>query len=59
MDCLFGTYVYIKDTRDLHYGIDTYPQEKENNSVSKSEAHQFYQIHRKLLLLHHLHISPI
>ncbi len=34
-DRLFGTYVHVKDTRDLHYGIDTYPEEKENNSVGK------------------------
>lgn len=34
-DRLFGTYVFVKDTRSLHYGIDTYPKEEENNRMNK------------------------
>jgi len=32
-DRLLGTFVYVEDTRTLHYGIDTYPEEKENNKM--------------------------
>jgi len=32
-DRLFGTFVYVEDTSTLHYGIDTYPEEKENNKM--------------------------
>jgi sterol desaturase/sphingolipid hydroxylase (fatty acid hydroxylase superfamily) len=32
-DRLFGTFVYVKDTRTLNFGIDTYPEEKENNRM--------------------------
>lgn len=32
-DRIFGTYVFVKDTRDLHYGIDTYPDEAENDRI--------------------------
>ncbi|MHA4811593.1 sterol desaturase family protein [Flavitalea flava] len=32
-DRLFGTYVFVMDTRELHYGIDTYPDETENNRM--------------------------
>jgi sterol desaturase/sphingolipid hydroxylase (fatty acid hydroxylase superfamily) len=34
-DRLFGTYVDVKDVSQLKYGIDTYPLEKENNSLGK------------------------
>jgi sterol desaturase/sphingolipid hydroxylase (fatty acid hydroxylase superfamily) len=32
-DRIFGTYASVKDTRDLQYGIDTYPKEEEHNRV--------------------------
>ena len=32
-DRLFGTFVYVDDSRSLRYGIDTYPDEKENNRM--------------------------
>jgi sterol desaturase/sphingolipid hydroxylase (fatty acid hydroxylase superfamily) len=32
-DRIFGTYASVKSTRDLHYGIDTYPKEEENNRM--------------------------
>jgi sterol desaturase/sphingolipid hydroxylase (fatty acid hydroxylase superfamily) len=32
-DRIFGTYIYVKDTRTLHYGIDTYPSEEENDRI--------------------------
>jgi sterol desaturase/sphingolipid hydroxylase (fatty acid hydroxylase superfamily) len=32
-DRIFGTYASVKETRDLRYGIDTYPKEEENNRV--------------------------
>jgi len=34
-DRLFGTYVHISDVKALKYGIDTYPEETENNSLGK------------------------
>jgi len=34
-DRLFGTFAYVEDTRSLHYGIDTYPEEKEHNRMGK------------------------
>jgi sterol desaturase/sphingolipid hydroxylase (fatty acid hydroxylase superfamily) len=34
-DRLFGTYAFVNDTRTLHYGIDTYPKEEENNRMNK------------------------
>ncbi|PWT71477.1 MAG: sterol desaturase [Bacteroidetes bacterium] len=34
-DRIFGTYAYVKDVKTLQYGIDTYPEEKENNSLGK------------------------
>ena len=34
-DRLFGTYVHIKNAKTLQYGIDIYPDEKENNSIGK------------------------
>ena len=34
-DRLFGTFVYVSDTRTLHYGIDTYPKEGEHNRMGK------------------------
>jgi sterol desaturase/sphingolipid hydroxylase (fatty acid hydroxylase superfamily) len=33
-DRLFGTFFVVKDTRSLHYGIDTYPEGKEHNRMS-------------------------
>jgi sterol desaturase/sphingolipid hydroxylase (fatty acid hydroxylase superfamily) len=32
-DRLLGTFAYLEDTRTLRYGIDTYPEEKENNRM--------------------------
>lgn len=32
-DRLFGTYVYVKDTRGLQYGIDTHPSEPEHDRM--------------------------
>ena len=32
-DRLFGTFAYVEDTRTLRYGIDTYPEERENNKM--------------------------
>jgi len=32
-DRLFGTFAYVEDIRTLHYGIDTYPEERENNKM--------------------------
>lgn len=34
-DRLFGTYAYVKNIKTLQFGIDTYPEEKENNSLRK------------------------
>ncbi len=34
-DRIFGTYVKVKDINTLHYGIDTYPKEEENNRMGK------------------------
>jgi len=34
-DRLFGTFVYVEDTRSLHYGIDTHPSVAEHNSMGK------------------------
>jgi len=34
-DRLFGTFAYVDDIRTLHYGIDTYPDEKEHNRMGK------------------------
>jgi sterol desaturase/sphingolipid hydroxylase (fatty acid hydroxylase superfamily) len=34
-DRLFRTFAYVKDTRSLHYGIDTFPKEEENNRMRK------------------------
>jgi sterol desaturase/sphingolipid hydroxylase (fatty acid hydroxylase superfamily) len=34
-DRLFRTFAFVKDTRSLHYGIDTYPLEDENNRMGK------------------------
>ncbi|HXB09571.1 MAG TPA: sterol desaturase family protein [Puia sp.] len=33
-DRLFGTYRFVRDTKGLHYGIDTHPSEAENNKMS-------------------------
>ncbi|HEY4206429.1 MAG TPA: sterol desaturase family protein [Puia sp.] len=32
-DRVFGTFAYVEDTLTLRYGIDTYPEEKENNKM--------------------------
>jgi sterol desaturase/sphingolipid hydroxylase (fatty acid hydroxylase superfamily) len=32
-DRIFGTYIFVKDTSSLHYGIDTYPDVKENDRI--------------------------
>jgi sterol desaturase/sphingolipid hydroxylase (fatty acid hydroxylase superfamily) len=32
-DRLLGSFAYVEDTSTLHYGIDTYPEEKENNKM--------------------------
>jgi len=32
-DRIFRTFVFVKDTGSLHYGIDTYPAEEENNRM--------------------------
>ncbi|HEY6899316.1 MAG TPA: sterol desaturase family protein [Puia sp.] len=32
-DRIFRTYIFVKDTRSIHYGIDTHPEEKENNNM--------------------------
>jgi sterol desaturase/sphingolipid hydroxylase (fatty acid hydroxylase superfamily) len=32
-DRLFGSFAFVADTRTLRYGIDTYPEEKENNNM--------------------------
>lgn len=32
-DRIFGTFAAVSDTRSLHYGIDTYPEEHENNRM--------------------------
>ena len=34
-DRLFGTYVYVKDPKELHYGIDTHLKEEEHNQLGK------------------------
>jgi sterol desaturase/sphingolipid hydroxylase (fatty acid hydroxylase superfamily) len=34
-DRIFGTFEYVKDTRKLKYGIDSYMQQQENNSIKK------------------------
>ncbi|HTI11389.1 MAG TPA: sterol desaturase family protein [Puia sp.] len=34
-DRLFGTYAFVGDIASLHYGIDTYPKEEENNRIGK------------------------
>ena len=34
-DRLFGTFRFVKDTKTLHYGIDTHPEEKENNRMGQ------------------------
>jgi sterol desaturase/sphingolipid hydroxylase (fatty acid hydroxylase superfamily) len=34
-DRLFGTFAYVEDIKTLHYGIDTYPEEKEHNRMGK------------------------
>ncbi|MES1221898.1 MAG: sterol desaturase family protein [Bacteroidota bacterium] len=34
-DRFFRTYAYVKDTKKLQYGIDTYMKEEENNRVKK------------------------
>jgi len=34
-DRIFRTYVYVKDAKELKYGIDIYPNEEENNSMKK------------------------
>ena len=34
-DRIFGTYVYIEDTGNIRYGIDTYLNEGENNRVGR------------------------
>ena len=34
-DRIFGTFEYVKDTRKLKYGIDSYMQEQENNRMKK------------------------
>lgn len=34
-DRLFGTYISVSDIKSLHYGIDTYPKEEENNRIGK------------------------
>ncbi|MBS1665820.1 MAG: sterol desaturase family protein [Bacteroidetes bacterium] len=34
-DRIFGTYVYVEDTNQLHFGIDIYMKEEENNRIKK------------------------
>jgi sterol desaturase/sphingolipid hydroxylase (fatty acid hydroxylase superfamily) len=34
-DRIFGTYCPVQETSSLHYGIDTYPKEEENNRIGK------------------------
>jgi len=34
-DRIFGTYVSVKNVKELKYGIDIYPDEQENNRVKK------------------------
>jgi sterol desaturase/sphingolipid hydroxylase (fatty acid hydroxylase superfamily) len=34
-DRLFGTFAFVRDTRSLKYGIDTFPKEEENDRMSK------------------------
>ena len=34
-DRIFGTYAYVEKTNTLKFGIDTHPDNKENNSLSK------------------------
>jgi len=34
-DRVFGTYANIEDTRNLYYGIDSYPEEADNNRVGR------------------------
>jgi len=34
-DRIFGTYASVKDVQTLHYGIDTYPEEEENNRMGQ------------------------
>jgi sterol desaturase/sphingolipid hydroxylase (fatty acid hydroxylase superfamily) len=34
-DRLFGTFAFVKDTKSLHYGIDTCPKEEEHNRMGK------------------------
>ncbi len=34
-DRIFGTFEYVKDTRKLKYGIDSYMQQQENNRMKK------------------------
>ena len=34
-DRIFGTYVYVDDMKQLHFGIDTYMKEEENNRIQK------------------------
>lgn len=34
-DRIFGTFAAVKNTDSLHYGIDTYPLEEENNRIGK------------------------
>jgi sterol desaturase/sphingolipid hydroxylase (fatty acid hydroxylase superfamily) len=34
-DRLFGTFIRVGDPRNLRYGIDSYPQEQENNRIAK------------------------
>ena len=32
-DRLFGSFAFVKETKELHYGIDTHPEEKEHNRM--------------------------
>ena len=34
-DRIFGTFKFVKDTKTLHYGIDTHPEERENNRMGQ------------------------
>jgi len=42
-DRIFGTYRFVKDTKTLHYGIDTHPEEKENNRMGQLLGMPFQQ----------------
>jgi sterol desaturase/sphingolipid hydroxylase (fatty acid hydroxylase superfamily) len=33
-DRIFGTFIFVRDTKSLRYGIDTHPREEENNRMT-------------------------